>query len=620
MALSPQLSEQPHHDGSSLYVSTPAPQLGEAVDVWLRIPKEVRATAVHVRSAPDGEPVFASAQLDRERTGRAIAGYGAGDQWWRAQVVVRNPITHYRFLVESDAAEKFWVTATGVSTADLPDTTDFRLVAEQAPPAWTDEAIVYEIFPDRFARSVTAGPLEADELPEWATACEWDTDEVIGRGERTPGQIFGGDLDGIAEHLDHIAALGADTIYVRPVFPAGSCHRYDAAGFDRVDDILGGDIALERLAKAVHERGMRLIGDITTNHCGDRHEWFRTAQQDPAAPEREMFYFDDDGSYESWYGVPTLPKLDWRSPLVVDRMTATVRRWLQYYDGWRVDVANMTGRCGAVDVNHDVARHLAEQIRAERPDAMLIGEHNHDAGPDLDRGGWQGAMNYAGFTRPLWTWLRGPELESADFMGEPGGVPRRGGVDVVRAIRQSAAGMSWRSLVHSWQLLDSFDVARMRTVTGSREAHLVAVGLQATLPGTPMICAGSEFGLEGGWGEDARTPMPWNRPGDRDQPTWDAHLELFGTRRREPALRHGGLRWLYVDDDTLVFLRETATEAILVAAGRDAAPSIELSLDADLVPVHQASAIDADAGRVRLPATDGALLRMWRVGGTARHD
>lgn len=611
------LSDQPHHDGSSLYVGTAAPQLGETVTVWLRVPGAVRATAVHVRTTPDTEPDFQTACLDAERTGHAVGGYGTNDQWWRTEIVVRNPITNYRFLVESELTEKFWVTATGLSSGDLPDTTDFRLVTAAAPPGWTDEAIVYEIFPDRFARSTAAGPLEPGELPQWATASEWDADKVIPDGERTSGQVFGGDLDGIAEHLDHIAELGADTIYLRPVFPAQSCHRYDASSFDRVDDIVGGDVALERLSKTVHERGMRLIGDITTNHCGAGHEWFRTAQRDPDSPEHGMFYFDENGNYDSWYGVPSLPKLNWQNPLVIERMTETVSRWLPLYDGWRVDVANMTGRRGEVDVNHAVARELATQILDRQPQAMVIAEHNHDAGPDLDRGGWQGTMNYGGFTRPMWTWLRSADLDFENFIGEPGGVPRRGGQDVVRTMRLFAARMSWRSLVHSWQLLDSFDVARMRTVTGSRAAHLVAVGLQATLPGTPMICAGSELGLQGRWGEDARTPMPWNRPQEIDQPTWDGFQALFTARRQEPTLHRGGLRWLHVDDDTMVFLRETAEESMLVAAHRAAAPAVELSLDADLVPFYQATAVGCDSGRVQLPATAGPLLQIWRVSGQA---
>jgi alpha-glucosidase len=128
--------------------------------------------------------------------------------------------------------------------------------------------------------------------------------------------------------------------------------------------------------------------------------------------------------------------------------------------------------------------------------------------------------------------------------------------------------MSWRSYVHSWQLLDSHDSPRVRTVVGSREAHAIALGLQATLPGTPMIFAGSEFGLPGVNGEHSRTPMPWNRPGDRCEETLAAYRALFGLRARTAALRHGGLRWIHADADSLMFLRETGSESIVVSAWR----------------------------------------------------
>ena len=120
--------------------------------------------------------------------------------------------------------------------------------------------MVYQIFPDRFARSAAAADRP---LPDWAIPCDWDTPVAVSRPE-TPYQFYGGDLDGIIERLDHIAGLGANTVYLTPVFPARSNHRYDAAAFDRVDPLLGGDEALRRLADAVRARGWRLIGDLTT--------------------------------------------------------------------------------------------------------------------------------------------------------------------------------------------------------------------------------------------------------------------------------------------------------------------------------------------------------------------
>jgi alpha-glucosidase len=114
-------------------------------------------------------------------------------------------------------------------------------------------------------------------------------------------------------------------------------------------------------------------------------------------------------------------------------------------------------------------------------------------------------------------------------------------------------------------------------VVGSREAQVIALGLQATLPGTPMIFAGSEFGLTGENGEHSRTPMPWNRPEDRCEETLAAYRALFGLRAQQRALRHGGLRWIHADADSLVFLRETETESVAVSAWRAGqAPTLPL--------------------------------------------
>lgn len=543
------LNDQPHHDGSGLYVS------GDRV--WLRVPVGFEADEVYVRSVVDGEPRFTRCESDGKRTGRAIGGYGLDDRWFTAVVPARNPVTPYRFYFPGGR----WLTAAGLLDRDVTDSGDFKLVKHDAPPDWMADAIIYEIFPDRFA-----GSLAGKEVPGWAIPSRWDSDLVIPSGPGVGEQLFGGDLDGVVEHLDHLESLGVNTVYLTPIFPGRSNHRYNASTFDTVDPLLGGDAALKRLADAVHGRGMRLIGDITTNHVGDNHAWFENCP--------EMFYFDGAGNYESWCGVSSLPKLNWGSPLVRSRLTHVLQRWLEYFDGWRVDVANMTGRSAADDYAHEVARSLR---RALPSDAMFVAEHAHDATGDLDRDGWQATMNYGGFTRPLWSWLRSDTCALDNFLGYPGGVPVRDGQSTLDTIRNFSSQMSWRSYVHSWQLLDSHDSARIRTVTGSAQRHVIALALQATLPGTPMVFAGSEFGLTGINGEHSRTPMPWNRPTDRDEPTLNAYRDLLRLRRDEPALRRGGLRWTHADADSLVFLRELEHESIQVAVSRAGQPSAVLS-------------------------------------------
>lgn len=596
----------PHHDGSATYVSHPAPDLGDRVSVLVRVPADVPVRRVHVRTTPDGEPRFAEAVPDRRTAD--------GDTWWRAEVEVRNPVTRYRFLLEQPDGPR-WLHQLGVSRHDVPDVTDFRLVAHPPPPAWAADAVVYQIFPDRFARSAAA---DRRPVPDWAVPCDWDT-PVIGRGPETPYQFYGGDLDGIVERLDHLAALGVNTLYLTPIFPARSNHRYDAAAFDRVDPLLGGDEALARLAAAVHRRGWRLLGDLTTNHCGDTHPWFTTARANPAAPERGMFYFDDTGGYESWWGVPSLPKLNWASPQLrrrfLDGPDAVAARWLRppyELDGWRVDVANMTGRRGADDYTHEVAALLAAAVRRARPDALLVAEHAHDATGDLDRGGWHGTMNYGGFTRPVWTWLRDPDLALPDFLGVPGGVPTRPGTQVLATMRAFAALTSWRSLAASWTLLGSHDTARIRTVVGSAERGEVAAGLLFTLPGTPMVFAGDELGLRGVNGEDSRTPMPWHRPERWDRRTLRYYQDLVALRRALPALRHGGLRWLHAEADALVYARETPREAVLVLARRAPGEPLRLRWPAAANVYGGADDLAPDAdGSVTLPG-DGPGVQVWR--------
>jgi alpha-glucosidase len=588
-----------HSDGSETYVSTLAPELGETVTVSVRA---AGATRVLVRTTPDGEQELIEAVADRSG-------------WWRAEVPVRNPVTRYRFLVDGPDGPR-WLNQLGAFDHDVPDATDFRLVAYGPPPAWSRDAVVYEIFPDRFARSPAAGNRRP---PGWAVRCDWDT-PVIGRGPETPRQFYGGDLDGIAARLDHLGSLGVNTIYLRPFFPARSNHRYDAAGFDRVDPLLGGGAALRRLAAAVHARGWRLIGDLTANHCGDAHPWFTSAASNVDAFERAMFYFDGDGDYESWLGVKSLPKFNWGSNELRRRFLggpdAVAARWLDRLDGWRIDVANMTGRRGGDDHNHEVAALLRRAVTAARPDALLIAEHTHDATGDLDRDGWHGAWAQAGFLRPVWSWLRPGELDLPDFLGIPGAVPVRDGRAVMATMRWFAALVSWRTLTTSWTLLGSYDTPRIRTVLGDAARGEVAAGLLLTMPGTPMICAGDELGLRGVNGEDSRTPMPWHRPESWDTRTLSYHRDLIALRHARPALRRGGLQWLHADAGALVYAREARDETVLLLARRAPGEPIRLPGWTAATNVYGGAPdlVPDGSGTVTLPP-DGPTFQAWLVTG-----
>jgi alpha-glucosidase len=572
------LLAEPHHDGSDVYVLERPDDVGGEATVRAHVPYQV--DGVVLRYTDDGEARGVEATPDR-------------DGWWIARFPVRNPTVRYRWLLSGGDAGYAWLNGNGLVDHDIPDADDFVLSLDRGGPDWHLGSVVYEIFPDRFASS----GLDV-EPPDWAIRRDWD-DLPTGRGPETPFEWFGGDLRGVEENLDHVERLGANVIYLTPIFPAGSTHRYDSTTFDRIDPLLGGGEALASLARAAHARGIRIVSDLTTNHTGDKHEWF-------AGGERDLYLFHENGDYESWWGVKSLPKLNWQSEALRRRLQSVARRWIEppySLDGWRVDVANMSGRTGATDVNAEVAPTLRKVLD---DDSLLVAEHFHDYRPDA--AGWHGFMNYSGFSKPVWTWLR----RDAGFpnLGLPGPMPSLGGGAVAATMRAFRAGVPWQLSLHSWAILDSHDSPRFRTLSGSRERQLVGVGLQMTTPGVPMLFAGDELGLEGEWGEDARRTMPWSRPETWDSALLEKYRRLIALRRSHAALARGGLRYAYVDDDVIAYVRETPDERLLCLASRGRHAPVRLPF-ASLETLYGDDP-EIDGGTAVLPA-DGPSFHLWRI-------
>ncbi|MES2093149.1 MAG: glycoside hydrolase family 13 protein [Actinomycetota bacterium] len=556
---------EPHHDGSPLYVSDPAPQLGDHVRVRVRIPSDFGPVdVVRTRSNPNREPRF------------TVASHVAtveGWEWWEAEIQIENPTHGYRFLFKLADGSNCWLNATGFHTIETLDSEDFKILSHPAPPEWAKATVMYQVFPDRFARSAGAS---GRELPAWAEQAAWN-DPVTHIGPHTATQFYGGDLKGIEQHLDHLERLGVTMLYLTPVFPARSNHRYDALSFDEVDPLLGGDEALVSLVRAAHERGLTVIGDLTSNHSGDAHEWFQASHLRPGTPEGAFYYWldADQRTYASWLGVPSLPKFNWNSPELrarfIEGPDSVVAKWLKppySLDGWRIDVANMTGRHLTDDLNAEVRGIIRRTMIEINPDTILLGESTNDATSDFQGDAWHGAMTYANFTRPVWGWLSTGERESSYFGLPFGTIPSYTGEQVLAAHRRFAHGFPWRVQLSTMNALDTHDTPRF--LTHAIEGALpVAVGLSMTLPGIPVVFAGDEFGLVGDDGEHSRTPMPWDRV-DAAAPTIDLYSDLIHLRTGHTALNGGGMRWLHAGREVLVFIRETAEESILVIAARGA--------------------------------------------------
>lgn len=556
------MNNKPHHDGSDLYVSNSAPSIGDKITLKVRVPNTYLFEKAMVRIYQDGEPRIFELKLSKK---------GAVESWYQVSIEIVNLQSLYRFAFIGQGKYE-WLNARGLFDHDVHSNNDFQIVAIPDNPEWIKSSVFYQIFPDRFARSG-----KVNITPDWAYPREWNL-LPRGRGKFTGQELYGGDLYGVEEHLDHITDIGANGIYFTPIFPSRSNHRYDATSFDYVDPILGGDKAFQSLIKAAKKKKVRILGDLTSNHCGAGHAWLAKAKKDKKSKERSFFYWDKSikWGYVGWFGLESLPKLNYESKslrkVVYEGKNSIVKKWISPkfgIAGWRIDVGNMTGVQGAENHHVEVMQGIRKAMQEVNPDTWLVAENGDFIASDLNGLGWQGAMNYQGFMRPFWNWInRNPEI-TGGFQGLPFAMPKINGQQLVESIQEFNASIPWRSLTASMMLLDSHDTARFRTVVlGDVKAHASAMTMMLTYPGVPSIFAGDEIGLEGSWGEDARRTINWD---DRSQ--WDYEFltevkKLVALRRSQDALINGGLRWVAAENDYLVYLRESKKQSILVLVSR----------------------------------------------------
>ncbi|MCX6431059.1 MAG: glycoside hydrolase family 13 protein [Actinobacteria bacterium] len=554
----------PHHDGSELYVSNSAPKIGEKVELRVRVPKGDKTHQIFVRLFHDGEPRTFPLKKGRPR---------AAETWWSISIEILNPVTHYRFLIADKSAYR-WLNGEGIFGREVVDREDFQIIAKPEYPSWTKSAVFYQIFPDRFA---TSGAKK--ELPDWAIPTSWNS-LPSGRGPKVGGEFYGGDFAGIKEHLGHLQELGVNAIYFTPFFPSRSNHRYDATSFEFADPLLGGDEAFLDFSAAARKLGFKIMGDLTTNHCGVGHDWIQIALKNPDSKERDFFYWDKSirHGYVGWWGHASLPKLNYDSQLLREKMysgpNSVVKKWLKApfeADGWRIDVGNMTGRYLEQDINQEVARGIRTAMDEANPQAWLVAENADHSPSDLDGFGWHGSMNYIGFARPVWAWLNKPNKKIDNFMQLPVPIPSFDGKAMVEMMRSFSAGIPWRSFVASMLLLDSHDTARFRTVVGKDiPRHVAGATLLLTYPGVPSIFAGDEIGLEGEWGEDSRRTIDWDHPKKWNHELFSQYKRLIAIRKNSDALCNGGIRWIQTGPNSIAYLRESAKESVLVFVARSA--------------------------------------------------
>ncbi|MGB3375515.1 MAG: glycoside hydrolase family 13 protein [Microbacterium sp.] len=402
-------------------------------------------------------------------------------------------------------------------------------------PDWLADATFYQIFPERFANGDPT--LDPPGVERW--------DAVP-----TRDNFFGGDLAGITDRLDHVVSVGANAIYLTPIFEADTNHRYDAKDYFAIDHRLGDLDAFRRFLDAAHERGIRVVLDAVFNHCGDGHWAFRDVLENEATSEY-VNWFSVEGfpvtahpvpNYRTCSGCHYLPKWNAYNPDVRAHHYAVARHWIeQGIDGWRLDVPYF--------INHTFWRGFRDVVKDLNEDAYIVAEEWREPEEWLQGDLADGTMNYT-FRDLVLGFTADGSINAPAF------------ADGMNALRARIPDGFHTGMLN---LLGSHDTERVLTRhRGDEHAALRAYALLFAAEGAPMLYYGDEIGLTGENDPECRGTMPW------DESNWSHDLldgiRSFSRARSEhPALRRGVQEVRAFGDDTVLVIRRAQTGETAVA-------------------------------------------------------
>jgi len=457
------------------------------------------------------------------------------------------------------------------------------------PPDWVQDAIFYQIFPDRFARS--------ERMPDLGFEPWYAPPTYHG--------FKGGDLYGIADHLDYLSNLGITALYLNPIFASASNHRYHTYDYYNVDPLLGGNEALRYLLDKAHERNIRVVLDGVFNHAS-RGFWqfHHVLENGEGSPYKDWFHFDPErlkgnrrwgaypatgelnalrngeGSlralgYQAWWDLPALPKFNTDAPVVREFLFGVAEHWMHFgIDGWRLDVpAEINDDAFWQEFSHRVktinpkAYIVGRRVKNINPEAYIVGEIWHEAERWLKGDQFDAVMNYL-ITAATLSFFGNGHLDM-NIVNQAGGLQGR----VHPNMDANWFGNEIDRLTHLYQpeitrsqlnLFDSHDMPRFLTCAGEDVASLqLAILFMFTYIGAPCIYYGDEVGMTGRHDPDCRRGFPW------DDTHWNFDLlnytkAIIALRKEHPALRRGSYHRLFSEGQTFAFGRKHEGEALVV--------------------------------------------------------
>jgi cyclomaltodextrinase len=346
----------------------------------------------------------------------------------------------------------------------------------------------------------------------------WRPHSGDGSDDQYSNDFFGGDIAGIIEKLDYIKSVGANTLYITPMFTAASNHKYDTADWKHIDPHFGSNADFARLCREAAKRGIRVLPDASLNHSGadsiyfDRYGTrggqgaFEGGKINPASPYASWYTFDPtqaepDKQFKGWVGVADLPELNKADPsyraFAYGAPDSVTRTWLNAgASGWRMDVAPW--------VPDDFWREWRSVVKQTKPDALTVAETWFDASKFFLGDEFDSTMNYI-FRDAVLDYANGGD---AQLM-----------VANLEEMREAYPPQTFSALMN---LLSTHDTARSLHMFGdvdgkatpeqvalAKQKLRLAVFFQMTYPGSPAIFYGDEVGVTGGPDPMNRGTYPW---------------------------------------------------------------------------------------------------------------
>ncbi len=596
---------------------------------------------------------------------------------WQTEYTPSQPNTvYYRFIVTDGTATAYYADDNfkdggwGEATPNLIDNSYVITVYDPAfqPVEWLQNAVVYQIFPDRFRNGrhgndpdpteprygYPADPLDQiinkawTDLPEGY--CRFYDNPADPCTEQPRGRdYFGGDLRGIRKQLKYLEDLGVTAIYLNPIFESASNHGYDTQDYYQIDHFFGTDKDFKKLVKEAHKRGIRIILDGVFNHVSsdspyfDRYGHFDDvgACESVTSPYRDWFFFRDvapgtgpcagtagpnSATYDAWFGFDSLPVLDKNNPQVRDLVyagdDAVARYWLDKgADGWRLDVM------GDSSFPSDFWPGFRDAVKATRGDAPIIGElwKKGETLPKVRGDQADTTMNYR-FRNAILGFFGTVDNKGFPDDGQSDQPPSLFARKLM-SIREDYPDATYYTLLN---LMDSHDTKRILwsltpgannredkefnpvNLAQGKQLLKLATIVQMTMPGAPTIFYGDEVGVTGDDDPDDRRTFPTARKGKYkvggDADLLDHYEELIELRADHEVFRQGDVTFVLTDDAnrTLAYLVRTENEAALVAINRSSDPKT-LQIDVTGLLPANVNLIDALESGLAVTGAGGVL-------------